>query len=749
MNLDKETYSDAFKLTGEERSQGNRASSGDPANKVKVSIVKKRSRDIEIANAAKRNKRESGNQAIHARNSTSNPNVHIKDLQSIALSADDVLIHQPVSDEFSNFKHSNKKSENSESNQNEQVTSSSQVHADATDAPIDDNNKPRNEPSVQTAKTDKSSSHTPRRSSRTVSNSKRRVRFKVPGKTGSTARMALSADVRRKRQPPKRKSPSFVPTLPNALENTREYRNRRQGLLDELQYLLDGIFQSKKRANQSATCLDLTNGSLKALVALLLSKKKRGTTSDGSILLTILATQPSTIKKIASGLLNLLGRSLTTDFWTSFVLAIIFREIPDAFCIEDYTLDPLIGALFKNSTLACKADVKGEERNSSNQNDKSADESQPRAKFGRKNAPANDTASMDAINELIMQSGLLEEDGLTGFKSELQATTYFLGYSLSNILSSWSDVRFFMRAGRRLDTIVAILYFAVSFLKKQTPRPQMPINDLELKAVDIEKNRSVSIVLAVVLRVLEYATVDPPCLARVSKEAKICNYAVALVHAIAKVEGGIYEAELILSNACKMFLHLTHHCDPGLKSFIETKGIEAIMDCVTVEGQGCGLLAEKNPGDQVQMFDVRVLSLFVLANVVYEGEGGAEIMCNTSPLGIDTKDCNSVGVLVEMFKAVDKGYSSNPFSTEGNSSHKGLAMEDTERKITLGYICLLLGTISYKSRDAVEILDKKLNHWRESFVKVLNGFLKFMHEVGVKDQSIDKMYKDVISHLLK
>lgn len=553
----------------------------------------------------------------------------------------------------------------------------------------------------------------------------------------------------------------------------------RQVLLDELQYLLDGVFKSVEKKNRTSMTIQLVKSSLQALVKLLLRKAKKPVSNpesepetDCGVVLQILATQPQMLKKILTGLFGVLGISRLVDVLLSLVFVIIFRSTSHTLLLQESFVDLLIQGFLRNSGSSL-SDEQGTQRKSGDvqRSNGTPAGSRRRGKLSQRLSDANkDTAFICTVNELIKEAGIKDEN-FEGFKNESDGSAYLMGVALSMLLEGQEQARQWMRENRRLDVVVAVLYSCEKVLLAKSKSRDAEGTGSKLEAKDIEEQCTISIVMGAAMRILEFATLDPTCQLRVATESNVGRVILDLVHLVTEVDRGVLAADSLVCHALRLSINLTHDCKHGTQQFVKLGGPQVIIDCIAREGLGAGLiegLEHEDPHEE--RFDVRVLCLALLASVLDEENEVREGFNRLHARGIPKQEGGAITLVLELLKNVgrkkkenNKGSGSgdenadvetaekievNTFSDGGDQS-KGSTAE-MEHKITVGYLCLLVGALAYKCEANREMIRRAMP--KQSLLgvaAVLDEFLEFHHEVGVTSVAMDEMYKSIIATLVE
>lgn len=553
----------------------------------------------------------------------------------------------------------------------------------------------------------------------------------------------------------------------------------RQVLLDELQYLLDGVFKSVEKKNRTSMTIQLVKSSLQALVELLLRKAKKPVSrpesqpeTDCGVVLQILATQPQMLKKILTGLFGVLGISRLVDVLLSLVFVVIFRSTSHTLLLEESFVDLLIQGFLRNSGSSL-SDEQGTQRKSGEAQSSTGTQagSRRRGKLSQRLSDSNKhTAFICSVNELVKEAGIKDEN-FKGFKNESDGSAYLMGVALGMLLEGQEKAREWMRENRRLDVVVAVLYSCEKVLLAKSKPRDSDGTWSKLEAKDIEEQCTISIVMGAAMRILEFATIDQTCQLRVATESNVGRVILDLVHLVTEVDGGVLAADSLVCHALRLSINLTHDCKHGTQQFVKLGGPQVIIDCIAQEGLSAGLIeGPEHEGPHEERFDVRVLCLALLASVLDEEDEVREGFSRLHACGIPKREGGAIILVLELLKNVgkkkkekNKGKGTGDemadlktsdkveLSTlhEGGDPSKACTAE-MEHKITVGYLCLLVGALAHKCDLNREMIRGAMPEQSLLGVAaVLDEFLDFHHEVGVTSVAMDEMYKSIIATLVE
>ncbi|CDF36315.1 unnamed protein product [Chondrus crispus] len=602
----------------------------------------------------------------------------------------------------------------------------------------------------------------------------KRVRFIEPQRANRSVRMNLHSFMKRKRRHERVRAPD-VAVVPSARSGPDE--KSRQVLLDELQYVLDGIFKYAGRKDKKPATVSLIKNSLQELTQLLLRKPNRPKADedtqlddDCGVVLQILATQPALLKSIVVGLFRILGMSRAVDLLVSLVFVIMFRSTVRILDVEENFLDSLIAGFLRNGAESLKqVSVAGTESEHKHGRNISKSEAQGRNAFGRRLSDnKKDEKFLAHVNEVIRKAGIKDED-FEGFNCEPDGSAHLMALALSLLLEGHDKAREWMRNNQRVHKVVAVLYSCQKALQgKSKQSSDSQESDSQLQAEEFEEHVALSLVTASAMRVLEFSTLDQACRLRVATESRICRVILDFIASACALEGGVVSADPLICQALRLAINLAHDCKPGTQEFVKQGGPQVVLDCLASECIGAGLIEGSNPeSESEEAFDVRVLCLAFLISILDKEDEVREGFKKLCARDVPEREGGAITLVLELLKNVgkkqiEKMEAKNREKTateEAAKIKRGLdrSSEDEvenggamEEKITTGYICLLLGALAHDCEGNKEFMKAALPQQSMLGVAaVLKEFLDFHHEVGVTSVAMDERYRSIISNLVK
>ena len=544
-------------------------------------------------------------------------------------------------------------------------------------------------------------------------------------------------------------------------------RKAQQVLLDELQYLLDGIFkkQSSNTHKQRATDTAVLVSSLKTLVKLLLRKPKKRRLeqpeSECGTLVQILVGQPALLRNIVRRLCSVLGKSRTSDSLVALVLVVIFRSTPKLCLVGETELEVLLNSFFRNAGGGLKEGDGEQGGRSKVSNDKEGDGRRKRrgALARRLESSKKEVGAMESLNNLLSTAQILDEHG-SGFKTEMNVTTYLMSIAISYVLRYHEDAQMWMRNNRKLDKIVAVLYSCEKvMLSKHKQQSESNASELCLSG---HEGSAAWIGLGCSMRILEFAALDSVCQRRLAHESRVGHLATVILRSKVEDNDGFLGTEWMVCSALRLCINLCHGCDEGSRKFVEANGHVLVLNCLMEECKQAGLLdarmeeeeEEVEKGKGSESFDIRVLCLAMLASIVNQDGMICSQFGGFVPKS-EQFEHGTLSVVLSILKSAEGG--ANVADGEGQEREvKCLDGENEgwsvviERKITVGYVCLLIGALAMGSEESRKTLEAVLpGNSMVGVASVLAEFLEFHHEVGVISGSMDRMYANIIQKLVE
>lgn len=626
----------------------------------------------------------------------------------------------------------------------------------------------------------------------------KRVRFKEPPSQGlrtSRRNAQLLRVIHRRNYRFSLDSPPDLSVVSANIKGPDEKNH--QVLLDELQYLLDGIFKIDV-LTESGSKLVIT--SLQALVKLLLRKDSnrhepqsldnvlmrnnmalQGAIPESNTVIDMLVAQPDLLTKIVKRLSAMLGKSRSVDALVSLVFVILFRSAGSALLVSPREIDLMLHAFFHNCGTCLLED--GLSSRTRKPADRQEEKSPGWRRFGvvaqRVDDGKGSGKALGVFNKLVSDARVVEDDDASRggpiFTREADGAAYLLSSALTALLISTQEVRLWMRDNRRLDRIVAVLYSAEKIYKDWTA-------DMRKKRVeDGVCGASWRIVVGGAMRMLELASLDEVCQSRICLETRVMAIAVDVVRWVDGVRvGGGLDSEWVICNALKLCINLIQGYEGGAPQFTKAGGAQVVLDCLTAECVAAQLLQadeqekeSEGSDDDIskegetrekeepmstskseESFDVRILCLVLLASVVdWELELCEEFSVMQSTV-FQAMDAGGLGIALEILKrgSIDDDGDETMVEKQddfgSNTRTENENPSKMERKLTIGYACLLIGALVRRSdRNRTLLMERLPENGLNGIAEVLQEFLDFHHEVGVISSSMDAMYERIISAL--
>lgn len=654
----------------------------------------------------------------------------------------------------------------------------------------------------------------------------KRVRFQEPSQPLRTSRknVRLMHLVRRRQERFLRRSSlkdsEDVCVAPAKLSGPNKEID--QVLLDDLQYLLDGVFKydASSKLNRNLVlssiqalipllrkgCHDSGREDLPSVEGVLIRDGIMALDADGylSDVMEMLISQPKLLRKIVTHFFKLLGNGPMIDAHVALVLVIIFRCAGPIVLVSESEFKALVNAFVQSSlaSLTHEANPRhAKKQEGGSQHDGPSDD----ADDAKDVCAANET-----LNRLIREAGVIAFDGSTTGVSTFQritdAATYLVGTAVAVLLSKVPEVRQWMRETQYLGHIVAALYGSEAIMNKRLKQ-----NSSERR---LKLGVSWKVSIGGMFKVLECAALDEICQSRIVSQTKVIAVAVRVIRWLRKGKAGGPDSEWVACNALKACINLTRGRQDGATRFANADGVKVVLDCLVQECMAAGLMGAQEGqreddgplNSNVQMsgaeniedgknsvcdesFDIRVLCLVLLANVaagerkvketfseikaksVLNVTGGAlgvavEIMKRCSA-GKDLDSSNDDGfrtnnsglfdVSGEIEGVSDRGGSGTPEAdlfrvekedTRYEDENSKLSSRGMEKRITIGYACLLIGVLVWECDKNRAILESMLpQNGLQRLAGVLQECLSFHQDVGINCDSLDGIYAQIIHAL--
>lgn len=425
------------------------------------------------------------------------------------------------------------------------------------------------------------------------------------------------------------------------------------------------------------------------------------------------------------------------------------------------------------------------------------------------------------VRSLLRDGCGLEESITNKVEENAIGVAMVYGLALAGALEASSNARAVMLESHRVHRIVAVLSEA-----------ERRSRAAESTDAVVASSRAIT---AVSLRVLEYATLHHRCQDVITRESKVVQTAVSVLrlggHSVRTSDGidcdplrvqihpnpvprsepnkGAFASsnsladppvplydELVLADALRLCVNLTHDCNAGLAQFIAAGGVGVVLDLIASPAvwPRPGLpVVEKNPLRET--FDVRVLSVALLASVVTQNKNIGAFFQDIHPRGVVERDGGAVAFVLELLKSVGDSQPASsvtnmnpgdpseaggtPVDEGGDAGSSGLTVADNsspvngtsassvrladdashpqscgngnigmDQRVTTGYLCLLLGAlVAGSSANRSLVVSAMPKNSLAPIADVLAEFLTFHHELGVVSTSVDEMYAGIIESL--
>lgn len=431
-------------------------------------------------------------------------------------------------------------------------------------------------------------------------------------------------------------------------------------------------------------------------------------------------------------------------------------------------------------------------------------------------------AAILRVRSLLRDSCGLEESVSDEVEENAFGVAMVYGLALAGTLEASSKARAVMLESHRVHRIVAVLSEA----------------ERQCRAAESTDTSTVSSrpIAAVSLRILEFATLHHGCQDVITRESKVVHTAVSVLrlsssedsdaglgsespapidekrvsmneeHEANQCNGSavrpripLYD-ELVLADALRLCVNLTHNCPTGHAQFVAAGGVKVVLDLIAspaVWPRPGSPAVLQNPLRET--FDVRVLSIALLASVITQDKKLGAVLQDVHPHGVPERDGGAVSFVLELLKfvgdsgvAIDKTTENRrevmevPDTTaeegvgcrEDDRSRDGVESIDSanaangtstsirmaadasdiqplgdgslgmDRRVMTGYLCLLLGALVVGSTaNRSLVLSAMPNNSLTPIADVLSEFLTFHHELGVVSSSVDDMYAIIIDSL--
>jgi hypothetical protein len=395
---------------------------------------------------------------------------------------------------------------------------------------------------------------------------------------------------------------------------------------------------------------------------------------------------------------------------------------------------------------------------------------------------------IERVRSLLVDGCGVEYRVAEGITEDGRGVGLVFGLALSGVLERNELARCAMSESQRVNRIVAVL----------SESQRLLVQSLAPYAV-------AGPVAGIALRILELTTLNRPCQRLVTRDKRLVGIIVSILRPAPSKRDTRAEAdhltraedmeqigamsllhdEIAITNALKVCVNLTHECKAGLLQFIAAGGVSVVLDLLassSIWPTGLGR------SDSRESFDIRVLSIALLASIVEQSPRVCASFKDIHLEFMEPREGGAVTLVLEMLKAVGgnqdarmsrripnsdiadvttsaslargncepidltKGSEKEQFSPpEFHESASAQSDEGTiamERRVTTGYLCLLLGAlVKGCARNRELALAAMPEHSLSAVAEVLDEFLMFHHELGVVSTSVDAMYESIIAAL--
>lgn len=555
----------------------------------------------------------------------------------------------------------------------------------------------------------------------------------------------------------------------------------RQLLLDEVQYLLDGIFKPTNGKGKRLREVEnnVISKSLQSLVELFFRKSKAQSTppeeqegthleepeEHSGLLILILAGKGDLLQKMVMRLCTVLGKSRGIDALLALIFVIIFRSTPKLLLIGEQELDLLLNAFFRNSAESLKEEEQTiTKKKGSTAHHEGAGSGRQRGRLGRRlDELTTSGGTLKKLNELTVQADIVEDE-FKGFQAEPEAATFLMGTAIALMLTANEPGRTWMQRHRRLDKVVAVLYLCEQVL---TPK-KTPNGDSKQICLEGKEASPPWIGIGCAMRILESAAIDTVCRELLTRESRVCAILTDVVQAVTNITDGPFETEWLVSGALRLCINATNRCEQGCRQFVEKGGPQAILNFIVKECGVAGLVKgvqKSTLSNSVECFDIRVLCLAVLASVVGQREDVCEGFRSLQPEGMEERDHGAISVAIEIlrnaeseleeaiknFEAEDTGGFQRKSALRGerDAEQDKKSAFKLERELTVGYACVLLGSLVKENKENRALIESLMpGQSLLGIANVLKEFLKFHVEYGIVSDGINHMYASIIQLLI-
>lgn len=579
------------------------------------------------------------------------------------------------------------------------------------------------------------------------------------------------------------------------------------------------------------------------------------------------SSQPSMLRRLGGGVLEtvvtrllvLRARSVPISLLIGAIMLILARSDATDRLFGKPQIAALVDAFYQvlPALSSINEAAAGEEIACGGGNDNAAERRSKPRQFQRKKRRRGRLARRVATGPaegdggvMLRVRGLLSECGLEpsvtdGIGEDPFGVATVYGLALAGLLETTSAARETMIERHRVHRIVAVLV-------ESEKRCRAP----DSSEAAVASSRAIA---AVSLRILEFATLHHGCQDVITRESKVVEAAVSVMrlrqadHPSSpasdslspdvvsdvmsdgenehspdrqRADNGDGEVpgrtagvaaqgtppplvplhdELVLADALRLCVNLTHECRVGLAQFVVSGGVGVVLDlmaCPAVWPRAGVPEVEKNPLRET--FDVRVLSIALLASVVAQDKNIGAAFQQFQPRGVVERDGGAVAFVLELLKVVGErgpspgattsslvdarggdatgdveagaaaapevggnhgeasdedvmitgdcaaGGGTVPSAESGDSSpaEESVGGIGMDKRVMTGYLCLLLGAlVAGSAENRTLVLSAMPDNSLIPIADVLDEFLMFHHELGVVSSSVDDMYASIIESL--
>lgn len=531
-------------------------------------------------------------------------------------------------------------------------------------------------------------------------------------------------------------------------------------LLDQFQYLLDGVFQKGKgKCSVSPSDNKLKVDSLLQMLRLLRQTptaplrpgaSQLDTEDADPVLLVCLRQQPLVLKTLVQNLLNLREFVQPIPLISMAILLVIVQGRGNAayFAVPD--VDTLVEVFFRFSGMPSSQRVDQQ---------RSTNGSRRRGWTPRsKDYSSKKENALTVVKEMLSDEQLMSSLPLHPFTDEEQCTNVVAGYVLSKVLEQSEEARGAMMQNNSLGRVARVMYIAAHALSgfvEQIEAEQKLIaggaKPSALYAKKIQKKNEARILTGVSMRIFESATLHDEVQKRLVKESKVTALTVKCMREILS-DDELYEAEGVACCAIRLCINLTQGGTLGLTQFLESDGVQVILDCLAREaGVGVDEGLYEN-----RMFDVRVLCLALLSSIVDQSKEVREAFQDMAPSKTRVYEGGALAFILSLLKgygnssesAEEDLYKDQRLQNRSGSAEMAENKLEMDKRVSTGYLCLVLGALVQNCRrNSTAIRRAVPGNCLLTLAGVIHEFLHFHHEIGLVSDNIDSMYDRIINAL--